>query len=374
MTIGKMIRQLRQEQNITQEQLAEALSVTSRAVSQWECGRTSPDISQLPALAHFFDVTTDRLLGVDTGHKEDEVKRILRRALQFSEQGDQAGRAGYLREQIKAYPNEPELLSQLAASLQNLYFRQGKADTEAQKREKSDEIIALCERALRYCKPTADNSFPKQLLILQFLFLNEREKAKNIIASLPSVTCTREMLESNVLEGKEALAHRQSALLNSLTQMMHVLFWTICRDDSYTYGQKIEILKADDAVIGFITGGKANVLHGALSVNAATEAICFLKLGENEKALEMLEAAYDHADRYETRPDGEAYAPCWLSELDDKREYTAKTSADTAYDTVYNIITAPENGFCDVLRGCARFEGLMAKMKEKISQNDAHPA
>ena len=57
MTIGSTIRQLRQEQDITQEQLAEALGITSRAVSQWECDRTTPDISQLPALANFVDVT-----------------------------------------------------------------------------------------------------------------------------------------------------------------------------------------------------------------------------------------------------------------------------------------------------------------------------
>ena len=52
MTIGMTIRQLRQEQDITQEQLADALGITSLAVSQWECDRTAPDISQLPALAN----------------------------------------------------------------------------------------------------------------------------------------------------------------------------------------------------------------------------------------------------------------------------------------------------------------------------------
>ncbi len=76
MTIGLTIRQLRQEQDITQEQLAEALGITSRAVSQWECDRTTPDISQLPALANFFDVTTDHLLGVDICSKEYEIRLI----------------------------------------------------------------------------------------------------------------------------------------------------------------------------------------------------------------------------------------------------------------------------------------------------------
>lgn len=251
--------------------------------------------------------------------------------------------------------------------MQSLYFYQGKADTENLKKEKSDEIISLCERALKYYQPAEDNSPPKQLLIRQYELMHEKEKARAIILSLPYVTCTRDMLEADVLEGKEALKRRQSALLHSMTQMMHVLFWKICHDDAYAYEQKIEILKADEAMINLMTGGRPNAFHGALSVNAAAQALCFTQLGDEEQALGMLEAAYRHADRYETRPDGGAYAPCWLSELDDRREYIGKTSPDTAYDSVYHIVIKPENHFCEVFDGNERFERLLEKLKEKIS-------
>ena len=82
----------------------------------------------------------------------------------------------------------------------------------------------------------------------------------------------------------------------------------------------------------------------------------------------MLEAAYYHADSYETRPDGEKYAPCWLSELDDKQVYVHKTGPDTDYDSVYNIIIKPENKFCEIFAGNERFERLMEKLKGKISK------
>ena len=138
MTIGATIKQLRQEQDITQEQLADALGITSRAVSQWETDRTAPDISQLPALANFFDVTTDHLLGVDIARKEEEVGKILKRVNDFQEQGDHEASAKYLRERLKTYPNEPDLLTNLASALQTFYFHQGKADTEELKKEKSE--------------------------------------------------------------------------------------------------------------------------------------------------------------------------------------------------------------------------------------------
>lgn len=367
MTIGDTIKRLRQEQGITQEQLAEALGITSRAVSQWECARTAPDISQLPALANFFDVTTDRLLGVDISRKEDAVRKIQKQVQKMNQNGEQASVIEYLREQLKIYPNEPGLLTHLASALQSFYFYQGKADTDDLKKEKSGEIISLCERALKYYKPTEDNSFPKQLLIYQYEFMNEKEKAREIIMSLPYAACTRDMLEADVLEGKEALKRRQSALLNSFTQIMHVLFWKICQDDSYSYEEKIEILKADAAMIDLMTGGRPNVFHGALSMNAVTQALCFSQLGDEGKALDMIEAAHRHTDRYENRPDGGKYAPCWLSELDDKREYTAKTSPDTAYESVYHFIIKPENQFCEVFDGNERFERLLEKLKGKSS-------
>ena len=363
MTIGATIKYLRQEQDVTQEQLAAALGITSRAVSQWENGRTAPDISQLPALANFFDVTTDFLLGVDIKRKEDEVQRIVSEALKYEQYGDQKGKADYLKEQIKIYPNEPLLLSNLASALQCYYFIQGKADTELLKEEKSSEIIALCERALKYSKPTEDSSFTKQILLVQYLrYTGEKEKAKEIIMSLPFVSFTREMFESELYEGKEALRHKQSALLMSFTTHMHNLFWKICHDDTYSYDEKIEILKTDVAVINLITSGKPNWFYGTLSVIAAEQAVFFHKLGNDEKALKMLETAYANADKYETRPDGEKYAPCWLSELDDKRECICRTATDTAYDTLYKKII--EHGFADTFGGNERFESLLEKLKK----------
>ena len=66
MNIGKQILELRKQKNITQEELAVELGVTAAAVSKWENGYTLPDILMLGALADFFKVTTDELLGRNT--------------------------------------------------------------------------------------------------------------------------------------------------------------------------------------------------------------------------------------------------------------------------------------------------------------------
>ena len=63
-TANRLVK-LRKDNGYTQEQLAEYLGISTGAVSQWECDRTAPDITQLPLLANIFDVSADELLEID---------------------------------------------------------------------------------------------------------------------------------------------------------------------------------------------------------------------------------------------------------------------------------------------------------------------
>ena len=61
MNIGKNIKYLRQQQSMTQEQVAEHLGVTYQAVSKWENNTNTPDIALLPQIASLFGVSIDAL-------------------------------------------------------------------------------------------------------------------------------------------------------------------------------------------------------------------------------------------------------------------------------------------------------------------------
>ena len=60
--MGKLLRQLRTERNMTQQQVAEKLCVSAQAVSKWERGRGCPDPALLTALSGLFGVAAERLL------------------------------------------------------------------------------------------------------------------------------------------------------------------------------------------------------------------------------------------------------------------------------------------------------------------------
>ena len=60
--ISKNIKLLRQERNMTQDQLAEKLFVTRQAISSWENDRTQPDVYMLGRLREVFGVSIEELL------------------------------------------------------------------------------------------------------------------------------------------------------------------------------------------------------------------------------------------------------------------------------------------------------------------------
>ncbi len=72
MELGRNIYELRKARGVTQEELAAELGVTAAAVSKWEKGNTLPDVLMVCALADFFGVTTDELLG-----RNRELKKLI---------------------------------------------------------------------------------------------------------------------------------------------------------------------------------------------------------------------------------------------------------------------------------------------------------
>lgn len=65
MEIGKLIRELRREKNLTQTELAKEISTTQDTISLWELGKSYPDIINVAKLCRFFGVSADYLLGLN---------------------------------------------------------------------------------------------------------------------------------------------------------------------------------------------------------------------------------------------------------------------------------------------------------------------
>ena len=76
-TLAENLKKLRLSRTLTQEELAQFLGVTSQAVSKWERREGYPDITMLPVIANYFEVTVDDLLGNDILSKEEKITEYL---------------------------------------------------------------------------------------------------------------------------------------------------------------------------------------------------------------------------------------------------------------------------------------------------------
>ena len=74
MTLGEKIREARRPCGLSQEQLAEKLSVSRSAIAKWETDKGLPDVGNLKILARLLNVSVDHLLD-ETQTVEDPVIR-----------------------------------------------------------------------------------------------------------------------------------------------------------------------------------------------------------------------------------------------------------------------------------------------------------
>lgn len=128
MHIGNKIAQLRRDKGVTQEQLASFTGVSVAAVSKWETDNSFPDITLLPLIAEFFEVSIDALLDYDlTNEKLNMLKDPNNR---YIKSGDYEAGIPLYEEAIVKYPNDFSIVYHYGNLLFNKAFSTDPADCE----------------------------------------------------------------------------------------------------------------------------------------------------------------------------------------------------------------------------------------------------
>ena len=76
-SIGEMISSLRKEKRMTQNDLAEKMNVTDKAVSKWERNLSCPDVNSIPKLAEVLGTTVEELLNAQSKKENNKIDEIV---------------------------------------------------------------------------------------------------------------------------------------------------------------------------------------------------------------------------------------------------------------------------------------------------------
>lgn len=107
--LGENLKKFRLQRELTQEQLADVLGVSAQAVSRWENGTTYPDITLLPTIVSYFEITLDELMGMENWRSEEQLKELLGQLEENGSKGLIYENILLLRDAVKTYPTNYEL-------------------------------------------------------------------------------------------------------------------------------------------------------------------------------------------------------------------------------------------------------------------------
>jgi len=77
--IAQVLVRKRREKGITQDELANHIGVSKASVSKWETGQSYPDVTLLPLLAAYFNITTDELLDYKPQMTKEDIRKLYKR-------------------------------------------------------------------------------------------------------------------------------------------------------------------------------------------------------------------------------------------------------------------------------------------------------
>ena len=313
--IGKKIRLLRKNNDVTQDKLAAYLGVTPQAVSRWESEICYPDIETLPQIADFFGVGMDELLCYDSIQKESKIKEYLTAAEDLYENEKLLECLALLREAYADIPSSFEIQLELAKVLSAI-----NAEGEPKKNELA-EAISLCNHILDYCTDDELRDETKKTMCDIYSHqLGNVDMALDIAEKLHSMSYSKEIVKATVLTGEVAFNQAQLNIMDFADNMWWHMYNIACvpdiSEDNYTTDQKIEIMQRGIALLEVVFDGNYLYFNDRLANSYRQLAMLYLVKGDRDAAVLCIERMAQHAILFDSLPKNSKYSSVLLNTIE----------------------------------------------------------
>lgn len=309
--LGKRIRELRRRDGRTQEDLAEAIGVTSQAVSRWEANGGYPDMEMIPSIANYFGITIDELFGVDMVKNEEEILEIVDKFDNGKYKGSD-GSLSFMAEAYHKYPSDFRILVRYMHSLINDNVDAG----DYLKNKK--EIFTIYDKIQNYCTNDAIRMYAKNLMIHYFKPLIRVENSGvterdmyNLIEEMPAIPDSKEYLMSYMPPDVEKVEKGCQNLFDKLMYYFNNTISHFSRSYMLTgveptedqIQRAVEALELTVKIFDLVyTDGNYGVCWRVAIYNYGYLGQYYHKLGNDKKALENLKKCAELAKYFDEMP------------------------------------------------------------------------
>ena len=303
LSIGENIKSLRTKRNITQEALAEMLGISCQSVSRWELGVCYPDMELMPEIARIFDISVDRLMGVDTLIEKKKVDEYLKRFQGAINHGKIDECIFIAREGVAEFPNNYELLNKLMYALFVSGDESGNIPDWKENMEKYDkEIVALGERIMKYCPDQNLRLEATSRLAFQHCEMGRRDIGRQIYESLPPQWLCRENHIWWGLEEEEKRSFLQGKIRYNFGQLRHSI-WKLALLKDCVPEQAVLMMEKIYTLDELICDGEYIGSSFSIARYHVDSAGSYARMGDLKKACEHLCIAAEAACSFDERPE-----------------------------------------------------------------------
>ena len=285
--IGQKTKDLRKKADLTQERLVDYLGVSAQAVSKWEVGSASPDLSLIAPLCRVLGCSADKLLGIDLTEDNEGAEDLSKELMRLSRE-DLERFEDIVALAAQKYPRNEQVSYRIA---ETDYWRLGgmEGKTEEERRRKADAEKRLLALLADGKNETWKTYAASQLFQMR---MNDglREEAE-AFAEQSGPFRDENLLAC--LDGEDWQNEQQFLVYKSLNWLCNYLNM---RGDRENHLPSYEAAEA--VVKAIITDGNYVMYARGLSESAVNQARLFVEAGEYGRAVEKLRDQVEYDEQW----------------------------------------------------------------------------
>ena len=359
LNIGETIKKLRKEREITQEEFAEILGVSCQSVSRWENNSCYPDIELIPTIAAFFDISTDKLMGVDEIAEKKAVDKYLKDFQAAISVGNIDECIRIARAGVAEFPNNYALLNKLMYALFVATSDDADiVDWKENKQKYDAEIVALGERLMKYCPDTNIKYEATDRLAFHHCEMGRKQQGRAIYETFPPMAYCKEWSLKWALSEDEELPHWRKFILQAYYALSDGLWQLV---DLVSDEEAVTVCEKSHALDHIIFDNDPPSDSWCSANHYFDYAKRLVKVNRIEEAIENLKICIKHAYEFENRPDEIKTASLLIGERIKKRTDFATADSRPLHEIVRDKWLA-EKEF-DAIRDTEEFKAILEQLK-----------